>query len=181
MIKHQHHHYSKRNDVTIRADFYAYGGCTIKRLEHKIHIDRIPLTNYNAIVLAIGTNASEGVLNHMKTKYLSLINFIKSKYQSLTIICTTIIPRPRDHQRSHTKLQHFNHFIMRQLNAVHGLHVEVWDTRGGFLLKKKERRAARARCLDMSCMDGLHLSLWGKKMLRRHLQMCISHSSYYVT
>lgn len=162
------------NGKTRQVKVNCIRGCTYKKLYKKIKDNEINIAPYKDIILHIGTNDLNTYNNSAVNFYfVQLIDEIRSKNSTASIIVSTPIPRPKDHHMSHKDIGKFINWITK--NRKQGKYL-VWRSDKTFLYPR-----SGAGCIPkikdhgFYHRDGLHITQTGSDRLEQQIRMAISH------
>jgi lysophospholipase L1-like esterase len=147
-----------------------YPGTTISRLAHLFWSKRISLEKFDFIIVHVGTNdvAQGRSVGSILSDYGNLIAAIRSVKRSISIIVSSILPRPVDQKITDGVIFEINTNLRENISK--DLSFKFVRSYRPFCFKGKVKRHLFAK-LD----GGLHLNAEGTSHLRHYLIGVITH------
>lgn len=160
----------------------SFPGSTIAALAMHIDKGHVNFSNYDYLILHVGTNDIQNTTVHVINEnpqkieeekggilsdFGNLIARIKNKKASIRIIVSSILPRPCDHEYSNDLIKDINKKLRLELAPDLGFHfVESWKAVSKFGTFRRYLYAKNDR--------GLHLNTEGSRRLRYFFLRVIS-------
>lgn len=151
--------------VTVKA----FPGATIASLTHKIDVGQVDVSNYDFLIVHVGTNniGNRHSFSAIVSDYGNLIGRIKTYKPSIRIIVSSILPRPCDHADTDSMIKNINKALRLEMASDLGFKfIESW--------KAVSKFGSFRRYLFAKHDNGLHLNTEGKRRLRYFFLRVIS-------
>ena len=147
------------------VDVFAFPGANIDTIYWKLRLGKIPFTNYEIIVLHVGTNDySSGIAtDRILARYRRLISLFHHNNPNILIGISALIPRPCDSIETKDKLTDLN-------RALHNLCKESDKTRFFKTYRAFVDKKTKETLTDLYVSnDRLHLNFKGVSILKKSL------------
>ena len=152
------------------ADIVPLPGAKVQDLLRFLERDGapIPTASYHSIVVWVGTNHFGESVEQTKEAFIPLLRYLKNQCPSVHIALQSVLPRPRDDDRSRDWVKQLNRWLA---GACKRNHFKFFKITSLFLSRDGFLHVALFR-------DGLHLTTRGLNKVRDSLKTRITRWSY---